>query len=55
LIGLTCLFLFVLSQGLRDTYFGSLFQSVSFFFVASLAFSLSCAVFIGTSIVRRPQ
>ncbi len=54
-MGLLCLFLFAVSQGVRDAYFGSVFQSVSFLFVAILAFGLTCAVFVGSSIVRRPQ
>jgi drug/metabolite transporter (DMT)-like permease len=54
-VGLACLFLFAVSQGLRDAFFGSVFQSVSFLFVAILAFGLTCVVFIGVSIVRRPQ
>jgi drug/metabolite transporter (DMT)-like permease len=39
----------------RDAYFGSVFQSISFLFVAILAFGLTCVVFIGASVVRRPQ
>lgn len=54
-VGLVCLFLFAVSQGVRDAFFGSLFQSISFLFVATLAFGLTCAVFIGVSVVRRPQ
>lgn len=54
-VGLACLFLFAISQGLRDAFFGSVFQSVSFLFVAILAFGLTCTVFIGVSTVRRPQ
>ncbi len=54
-VGLICLFLFAVSQGLRDAFFGSIFQSVSFLFIATLAFGLSCLVFIGLSAVRRPQ
>lgn len=54
-VGLVCLFLFAVSQGLRDTFFGNIFQSVSFLFVATLAFGLSCLVFIGISAARRPQ
>jgi drug/metabolite transporter (DMT)-like permease len=40
---------------MRDAFFGSIFQSVSFLFVAALAFSLTCVVFITASVVRRPQ
>ena len=54
-VGITCLFLFAVSQGLRDAFFGSIFQSVSFLFVAALAFSLTCILFISASLVRRPQ
>jgi drug/metabolite transporter (DMT)-like permease len=54
-VGLLCLFLFALSQGLRDAFFGNVFQSVNFLFVAALAFGLTCAVFIGVSAARRPQ
>ena len=54
-IGVLCLFLFAVSQGLRDAFFGNIFQSVSFLFVATLAFGLSCLVFISFSALRRPQ
>lgn len=54
-VGLACVFLFAVSQGLRDAFFGNIFQSVSFLFVATLAFSLSSIAFIGVSFVRRPQ
>jgi drug/metabolite transporter (DMT)-like permease len=45
LLGLGCLFVFAVSQALRDTYFGSVFQSVSFFLVAIMAFGGSTIVF----------
>jgi hypothetical protein len=53
-LGLLYLFLFAVSQGVRDAYFGSIFQSISFLFVAVLAFGLSCVVFVGLSLARNP-
>jgi len=45
LLGLGCLLVFAVSQAVRDTYFGSVFQSVSFFLIAILAFGGSTLVF----------
>lgn len=52
-IGLVFLFSFAVSQGIRDAYFGLLFQSVSLLFVATLAFGLSCAVFLIIAAIRK--
>jgi len=53
-IGIFFLFLFVTSQGVRDAYFGNVFQTHSFLLVALLVFGLSCTVFGLISWVRRP-
>ena len=50
--GLVCLALFAISQGVRDAYFGHLFQSVSFLLVATLAFALSCCTFTAIALCR---
>ena len=54
IIGLLCLLFFALSQGVRDALFGNVFQSVSFFSVAALAFGMSTFVFSGIAAARRP-
>ncbi len=54
-IGIICLLLFALSQGVRDALFGNIFQSVSFLFVAVLAFGLSCIVFLLAALWRSPK
>jgi hypothetical protein len=43
-----------LSQAVRDVYFGRLFQSVDFFAVVLIAFSLSTVIFGGVVAVRAP-
>ncbi len=53
-IGLLALFAFALFQGVRDALFGNIFQSVSFLFVAVLAFASSTAVFLGYAAWRTP-
>lgn len=53
--GTLCLLLFALSQGVRDALFGNIFQSVSFLFIAVLAFGLSCAVFLLLTLLRAPR
>ncbi|MGI9479892.1 MAG: hypothetical protein ACR2PI_24545 [Hyphomicrobiaceae bacterium] len=53
--GIVCLLLFALSQGVRDALFGNIFQSVSFLFIATLAFGLSCVVFFLFALLRRPK
>lgn len=53
-LGVLFLLLFVTSQGVRDAYFGNVFQSVSFLVVALLAFSMSTIVFMTVSLARRP-
>ena len=45
LFGLGCLLVFAVVRAVQDTFFGNVFQSISFFIVASLAFGLSTAVF----------
>ena len=55
LTGFVFLFLFAISQGIRDAFFGNIFQTVSFLFVALLAFGLSSVLFIGLALVRKPQ
>lgn len=55
LAGFAFLLFFVVSQGLRDVFFGRAFQSTSFLFVAALAFAASTAFFGGVSILRRPK
>ena len=54
-IGIICLLLFALSQGVRDALFGNIFQSVSFLFVAVLAFGLSSVVFLLAALWRSPK
>lgn len=54
-IGLVFLLLFALSQGVRDALFGNVFQSISFFVVAALAFGASTACFSGLALLRQPK
>ena len=42
---------FALSQAVRDTFFTDIFQSVSFLFVAALAFGMSILLFGGWAIL----
>jgi drug/metabolite transporter (DMT)-like permease len=51
-IGLGCLLLFAVSQGVRDAFFGNVFQSVSFLAVAVLAFGASTLVFTSIAACR---
>ncbi|MEM8976030.1 MAG: hypothetical protein AAGD43_28525 [Pseudomonadota bacterium] len=53
-VGILFLLLFATAQGVRDAYFGNVFQSVSFFFVALLAFGTSTIVFLAWSLIRKP-
>lgn len=46
---------FAFSQGVRDALFGNVFQSVSFFFVAMLAFGTSTLCFSGLALLRQPK
>jgi drug/metabolite transporter (DMT)-like permease len=55
LAGLGFLVVFALSQAVRDTFFGNTFQSVSFLFVAALAFGLSTLIFGGWAALKRPS
>lgn len=55
LAGLLFLVIFALSQAVWDTYFANTFQSVSFLFVAALAFGLSILLFGGAAVVSRPS
>jgi drug/metabolite transporter (DMT)-like permease len=52
-IGLGCLLFFAISQGVRDAFFGNVFQSISFLLVACLAFSASTLVFTTAAAMRR--
>ena len=52
LSGLLFLTVFALSQAVRDTFFTDIFQSVSFLFVAALAFGMSTLLFGGWAILR---
>lgn len=54
-IGLGCLFAFAASQGVRDVFFGNVFQSISFMCVAALAFGTATAAFLGAVALRRPR
>jgi drug/metabolite transporter (DMT)-like permease len=54
-IGLLCLVFFAISQGIRDTLFGNVFQSVSIFLVAALAFGASTLVFVALTAIRRTK
>ena len=51
-IGLGCLLFFAVSQGVRDAFFGNVFQSVSFLAVAVLAFGTSTLVFTSIAACR---
>jgi drug/metabolite transporter (DMT)-like permease len=53
--GLMCLLFFAVSQGVRDAMFGNIFQSVSFFFVAILAFGTSTVCFSGLALLCQPD
>ena len=52
--GLSCLMVFALSQAVRDAFFGSVFQSVSFLAVAAMAFAATVIVFTAWAYLRRP-
>ena len=54
-IGLIFLLIFALSQGVRDALFGNVFQSISFFLVAALAFGASTLCFSGLTLLRQPK
>ena len=54
-LGILFLLLFATSQGVRDAYFGNVFQSVSFLVVAILAFGMSTVVFFCVSLARNPR
>lgn len=53
--GLAFLLVFAVSQAVRDAFFASTFQSVSFFFVAILAFGMSTVAFGGWAWRTRPD
>ena len=55
MFGIICLLLFALSQGVRDALFGNVFQSVSFLYIAVLAFGLSCIIFFLAAFWRNPK
>lgn len=46
--------MFAASQAVRDTFFGNVFQSTSFLFVAAVAFGLSTVLFGGWASIRKP-
>jgi drug/metabolite transporter (DMT)-like permease len=54
-VGIGCLLLFAVSQGVRDAFFGNVFQSVSFFLVATLAFTTSTVCFSVLALLQRPR
>lgn len=54
-IGLVFLLIFALSQGVRDTLFGNVFQSTSLFLVAVLAFGASTLCFASLVFLRQPK
>jgi drug/metabolite transporter (DMT)-like permease len=54
-VGLLCLLFFAISQGVRDALFGNVFQSVSIFLVAALAFGASALFFIAVTLSRRSR
>lgn len=54
-LGPPMIFLFCVSQALRDVYLGSVFQGVGVFAVILLAFSISTVVFGGIVLYRRPD
>lgn len=54
-LGILFLLLFATAQGVRDAYFGNVFQSVSFYIVAILAFGSSTVIFLAWTLVRKPQ
>jgi hypothetical protein len=45
LLGMACLVFFSIAEAVRNTFFGNVFQSVSFFVVAVPAFSASTVLF----------
>jgi len=55
LVGLGCLLFFAVAQAVRDAFFGNVFQSISFFVVAILAFGGSTVVFGGWAWLREPK
>jgi len=52
-IGSICVIAFVLSTGVRDVYFGGVFQSISVFAVLLIAFSMASAIGIALALLRR--
>jgi len=52
-VGLLCLLFFAISQGVRDALFGNVFQSVSVFLVASLAFGACTIFFVALTLFQR--
>lgn len=55
LLGPLLVLIFTLSQAFRDVYFGDVFQRYSYFVIILLAFSLSTAIFVCTTLVRAPR
>src|SRR5262245_46713949 len=54
-IGLVVRLIFAVSQGVRDALFGNVFQSISFFLVAALAFGASTLCFSILVLLRQPK
>ena len=54
-IGLACLLFFALSQGVRDAFFGNVFQSISFLLVGVLAFGIATLCFSAVALLRSPR
>jgi len=54
MVGLVFLIIFAVSQGVRDAFFGNVFQSWNFLVVAVFTFGLSIVIFGLSSILRRP-
>lgn len=54
-VGPLCLLFFVLSQGVRDALFGNVFQSISFFLIAALAFGTSTLCCSTMTALLRPK
>jgi hypothetical protein len=55
LLGPLLVFVFTLSQSVRDVYFGSVFQRLDFLLVILLAFSWSTVIFAATTLIRAPS
>lgn len=54
LVGMFFLIVFATSQGVRDAFFGNVFQSFNFLVIALLTFGISILIFSVVSRMRRP-